>query len=279
MANGIFAPSTMKGLPGARTPVTNVASIRSLSRGPCCQAHSLRIAAARRLILAVRELVREDQRLIRLLWPPFHQTNRDPGYIKAYPPGIRENGGQYSHAAAWLGLALAGLGDGDGAWRAFDIINPIRRSASRGDAEHYRTEPYVLAADVASVAPHIGRGGWTWYTGAAAWTWRLGVEAMLGLRLRGGELLIDPCLPKEWGLARAELRGPKGTLAIVIEDPEHLGQGAVDMTVGGVAASGATVAFPTDGSVREVRVRLRQKPHKKKRAARSHSVKRGAATP
>ena len=227
---------------------------------------------------AVRELVREDQRVIRLLWPPFHETSRDPGYIKAYPPGIRENGGQYSHAAAWLGLALAGLGDGDGAWRVFDIINPIRRSASRSDAERYRTEPYVLAADVAGVAPHIGRGGWTWYTGAAAWTWRLGVEAMLGLRLRGGELLIDPCLPKEWGLARAELRGPKGTLAIVIEDPEHLGQGAIDMTVGGVAVSGATVAFPTDGSVREVRVRLRQKPHKKKRAARSHSVKRGAAT-
>ena len=160
-------------------------------------------------------------------------------------------------------MALAGLGDGDGAWRVFDIINPIRRSASRSDAERYRTEPYVLAADVAGVAPHIGRGGWTWYTGAAAWTWRLGVEAMLGLRLRDGELLIDPCLPKEWGLARAELRGPEGTLAIVIEDPEHLGQGAIDMTVGGVAVSGATLSFPTDGSVREVRVDCGRNPIRK----------------
>ena len=205
---------------------------------------------------AERELVREEQRLIRLLWPPFHETRRDPGYIKAYPPGIRENGGQYSHAAAWRGLALAKLGDGDGAWRVFDLLNPLRRTQSRRDVERYRAEPYVLAADIASVAPHIGRGGWTWYTGAAAWTWRLAVEGILGLRLDGGDLLVDPCLPKNWGSAHARFKGPSGELAISIEDPDHLGRGVAELTVDGMPAKGARVAFPTDGSVRDVRVRL-----------------------
>jgi cyclic beta-1,2-glucan synthetase len=108
---------------------------------------------------ASRELVRDDDRLIRLLWPPFHDTPRDPGYIKAYPPGIRENGGQYTHAAAWLGFAFAGIGDGDSAAHIFELMNPIHHAASRSDADRFRVEPYVIAADVASVAPHTGRGG------------------------------------------------------------------------------------------------------------------------
>jgi cyclic beta-1,2-glucan synthetase len=206
---------------------------------------------------AAQELIRDDDRIIRLLWPPFDQTPRDPGYIKAYPPGIRENGGQYTHAAAWLGFAFARLGDGDRAWRIFNVINPIQHAASRADTERYRVEPYVLAADVASVVPHTGRGGWTWYTGSAAWTLRLGVEGILGLRLRNGELLIDPCLPKVWGSVEAEIRGPAGVLAIQIEDPEHVGHGAIEVTVDGAPVTGAIVAFPTNGSIRYVRVRLR----------------------
>ena len=209
---------------------------------------------------ATRELVRQDDRIVRLLWPPFDATSRDPGYIKAYPPGIRENGGQYTHAAAWLGLAYAGLGDVDRAWGIFDLLSPIRHAASRTDAEHYRVEPYVLAADIASVAPHTGRGGWTWYTGSAAWTLRLGIEGILGLQLRNGQLVIDPCLPKAWGWAEAEVRGQAGVLAIRIEDPEHVGRGAVGMTVNGVAHVGPAVDFPTDGSVRRVSVRLGRLP-------------------
>jgi cyclic beta-1,2-glucan synthetase len=202
---------------------------------------------------AVRELVREDERLVRLLWPPIHDTPRDPGYIKAYPPGVRENGGQYSHAAAWLGLALAELGDGDGAWRIFDIINPIRRTASREAAARYRDEPYVVAADVSSAPPHVGRGGWSWYTGAAAWTWRLGLEGILGVKLSNGALKIDPCLPKSWGAAQVEIRTSSGSLSIEIEDPERLGKGVIELTVDGEPFKGATVAFPTDGSVGRVR--------------------------
>jgi len=203
-----------------------------------------------------RELVDDDERIIRLLWPPFQHTLRDPGYIKAYPPGIRENGGQYSHAAAWRGHALAALGDGDGAWRVFDYLNPIRRCTTRAAIDRYRVEPYVLAADIASAREHVGRGGWTWYTGSAAWTWRLGVEGILGLRLENGDVRIAPSLPKAWGSAYAVLEGPRGSLAITIEDSEHLGHGRVELTVEDSPVEGSLVAFPTDGTVRKVHARL-----------------------
>ncbi len=205
---------------------------------------------------AVRELVSEDERLVRLLWPPFHDTVREPGYIKAYPPGIRENGGQYTHAGAWLGLALTGLGDGDGAWKIFELMNPVHQSDTPERASRYRVEPYVLAADVAGVEPHTGRGGWTWYTGAAGWTWRMAIEGVLGLRMREGRVAIAPCLPKSWGGARARLMAGGGTLDIRIEDPEHLGRGALEITVDGVRAESDSVSFPGDGAVREVRARI-----------------------
>ena len=205
---------------------------------------------------ALRELVSDEDRLVRLLWPPFQHTVRDPGYIKAYPPGIRENGGQYSHAAAWLGLALTGLGDGDGAWRIFQLMNPVRHTDSPERVARYRVEPYVLAADVAGVDPHTGRGGWSWYTGAAAWTWRLAIEGVLGLRRRDGRLVVAPCLPTGWGGASAQLRGANGTLDVRIDDPEHLGRGAVEITVDGQRIATDSVEFPTDGSVRAVRVRI-----------------------
>ena len=118
----------------------------------------------------------------------------------------------------------------------------------------------MLAADVASVAPHVGRGGWTWYTGSAAWTWRLAVEGIPGLRLRNGHLLIDPCLPRDWGSFEGELRRPEGTLAIRIEDPERIGRGSVEVTVHRTPRRQAAIAFPTDGSIRRVHVRLRPLP-------------------
>lgn len=198
--------------------------------------------------------------MIRLLRPPFSATHRDPGYIKAYPAGVRENGGQYSHAAAWVGHALAEIGDGDGAYRIFDILNPIRRTETRADAEHYRAEPYVLAADIASEAPHAGKAGWTWYTGAAAWTWRLGVECILGIHLENGDVRINPCLPKGWGGAEATINGPGGALAITIEDTERLGHGDVEVTVDGKQFPDEPVPFPSDGSTRHVRVRIVPKP-------------------
>ena len=205
---------------------------------------------------ANEQLLREDDGLIRLLWPPFDKTPRDPGYIKAYPPGIRENAGQYTHAAAWLGFAFAGLGDGRKAAQVFAMLSPLSHTATAVDVKRYRVEPYVVAADVAGVPPHVGRGGWTWYTGSAAWAWRLGVEAILGLRLRGGELAIEPCLPDGWGWFEAQVKGPAGTLAIRVEDPYRLGRGRCETTVDDAPLKTDTVAFPSDGSVRHVLVRI-----------------------
>ena len=120
------------------------------------------------------------------------------GYIKGYPPGIRENGGQYTHAAAWSLIAFATLGQGDKAADLFSLLNPVNRSSTRSDAQRYKVEPYAVAADVYSVAPHLGRGGWTWYTGSAGWLYRAGIEAILGVRREGAFLLLAPCIPKAW---------------------------------------------------------------------------------
>lgn len=201
---------------------------------------------------AADQLVLAEDRLVLLLNPPFHATMRDPGYIKAYAPGIRENGGQYTHAAAWLGIGLAGLGDGDGAWRIFDIINPVRRTASRDGALRYRVEPYVLPGDIAGPGQNPGRGGWSWYTGAAGWTWQLGVEAILGIRPTDGAVSIDPCLPKDWGAAEVTVSGSRGTIEISIRDPGHCGKGRISLVVDGKKARGTKVRFPGRSKTRKV---------------------------
>jgi cellobiose phosphorylase len=156
-------------------------------------------ARARTAMDAVDErLVRRDDRLVRLLDPPFDTSALDPGYIKGYVPGVRENGGQYTHAAIWTAMAFAELGDPRRAWDVWNLINPLTHGASRAAIDTYKVEPYVVAADVYAVAPHVGRGGWTWYTGSAAWMYRLIVESLLGFRLEGERLRIEPCLPADW---------------------------------------------------------------------------------
>jgi len=198
-------------------------------------------------------LVHQDIRLVQLLDPPFHETPRDPGYIRAYPPGIRENGGQYTHSAAWFGHALAGLGDGDGAWQVFDIINPIRRTESAGGASHYAREPYVLPGDVYGPGQNLGLGGWSWYTGAASWTWQLGVEKILGLRLENGRLAIDPCLPRDWGGYSATVRTSKGAIAVTVEDPDGHGRAEMKLSVDGrPRRTLAPIPFPGPGKTRKV---------------------------
>lgn len=206
---------------------------------------------------ARKYLIRKDDRLVRLLDPPFDATPREPGYIKSYPPGIRENGGQYTHAAAWLGIAFALSGDGNTAMEVFRRINPICQTLTPEGLSRFRTEPYVLAADVAGTSPHIGRGGWSWYTGAAAWTWRLAVENILGLRLIGGKLRIEPCLPTDWKNAEATLRRPDGNLHVRIDNPDGISSGSVQIMVDGALWTKGDIAFPTDGSTRQVNVRLR----------------------
>ncbi|MGE8483065.1 MAG: GH36-type glycosyl hydrolase domain-containing protein [Pseudomonas sp.] len=164
--------------------------------------------ARARLAMASLErlLIRRDDNLALLFAPPFAHTSLDPGYIKGYPPGLRENGGQYSHAAMWTILALTRLGEGDKAVELFALLNPINHARTPQQVERYKVEPYVIAADVYSVAPHIGRGGWTWYTGSAGWMYRAGVEGILGLRREGAFLVVDPCIPRHWPGFEARLR-------------------------------------------------------------------------
>ena len=145
-----------------------------------------------------RRLVRRDHALIQLLDPPFDKSALNPGYIKGYVPGVRENGGQYTHAAIWAAMAFAALGDGRRAWELLGMINPVTHSKSREGIAIYKVEPYVAAADVYSLPPHTGRGGWTWYTGSAGWMYRLIVESLLGLNLEVDKLRLAPCLPEGW---------------------------------------------------------------------------------
>ncbi len=167
-----------------------------------------------------RQLVRPHDGLALLFTPPFDKSNQEPGYIKAYPPGIRENGGQYTHGVIWSIFAHAKLGQADRAMQLFSMINPINHSRTPDEAARYRVEPYVIAADVYSVAPHTGRGGWTWYTGSAGWMYRAGLEAILGVTREGNKLRVKPCIPEEWpgfevamqiGAARYEIKVTRGS--------------------------------------------------------------------
>ncbi|MBN2124540.1 MAG: cyclic beta 1-2 glucan synthetase, partial [Deltaproteobacteria bacterium] len=145
-----------------------------------------------------QRLVRRDDALIQLLDPPFDKSDLNPGYIKGYVPGVRENGGQYTHAAIWVAMAFAALGESQRAWELFTMINPVNHAKSPEDVAVYKVEPYVVSADVYALSPHTGRGGWSWYTGSAGWMYRLIVESLLGLRLEVDKLHFAPCLPAAW---------------------------------------------------------------------------------
>jgi cellobiose phosphorylase len=156
-------------------------------------------ARARQAMAAVdRRLVRRDAQLIQLLDPPFDTSDLEPGYIKGYIPGVRENGGQYTHAAIWTTMAFAMMGDTQRAWEFFAMLNPVHHGSTAEAIERYKVEPYVMCADIYGVSPHTGRGGWTWYTGAAGWMYRLTVETLLGLHLEVDHLRIAPCVPADW---------------------------------------------------------------------------------
>jgi cyclic beta-1,2-glucan synthetase len=143
-------------------------------------------------------LVDEKLKIIRLFTPPFNRTRHDPGYIKSYPPGVRENGGQYTHAATWVVAAFAELGLADEAYKCFSLINPVQHALDREAAEQYRVEPYVVAADIYGEGEKGGRGGWTWYTGSAGWLYRAAVEFILGIRRQGDRIIVKPALPSHW---------------------------------------------------------------------------------
>ncbi len=165
-------------------------------------------------------LIRHSQGLALLFTPPFDKSDPNPGYIQGYPPGLRENGGQYSHAAMWAILAQVKLGDGDKASELFNLVNPINHSNNQANMMRYKVEPYVVAADVYSVAPHVGRGGWTWYTGAAGWLYQAGIEGILGISRRGKVLQLSPTIPKNWPGFEAKIQILKTTYDIqIIQKP------------------------------------------------------------
>jgi len=190
--------------------------------------------AATAMASMTEHLVRPDPGLALLFSPPFDRTSLDPGYIKGYPPGLRENGGQYSHAAMWAILAHCRLGDGDAASALFALLNPINHALTQDAATRYKVEPYVLAADVYSVAPHEGRGGWTWYTGSAAWMYRAGIEGLLGLTREGPDLFLNPCFAKDWPQLRANVRLGSARLSITIHNPGQTGHGIQSATLNSV---------------------------------------------
>ncbi|NLS05800.1 protein ndvB [Rhizobium sp. P32RR-XVIII] len=161
--------------------------------------------AVKAIDAVMNRLVDREARIIRLFTPPFATSAKDPGYIKSYPPGVRENGGQYTHAATWVVMALAELNRGDDAMACFELLNPINHSSDRASAEHYRVEPYVIAADVYGEGALKGRGGWTWYTGSAGWLYRAAVEGILGIRLKDKRVFVRPALPSGWDGFTAEI--------------------------------------------------------------------------
>lgn len=205
-----------------------------------------------------RQLIRREDGLALLFTPPFDRTVLDPGYIKGYPPGVRENGGQYTHAAMWSVLAFAGMGDGDRAAELFAMLNPVNRSRTRSGVNRYKVEPYVVAADVYSVAPHVGRGGWTWYTGSAGWMYRAGIEGVLGIRKHGDALSIDPCVPRAWPGFTAIFRCGRTRYDIVVTNPDGVSRGVICIVVDGLrlAEGKSTVKLLDDGERHSVTVTL-----------------------
>jgi len=205
-----------------------------------------------------RHLIRRQDQLALLFTPPFVSSEPDPGYIMGYPAGIRENGGQYSHAAMWSVLAYAALGDGDRAGALFKLLNPIEHNRNPAEVERYQAEPYVVAADIYSVAPHVGRAGWTWYTGSAGWMYRAGMEGILGLRKQGDTLSIDPCVPRAWTGFKANWRCASARYEILVLNPDGVSHGVKHMVVDErVLAAGTTVfALQDDGGAHRVTVTL-----------------------
>ncbi|MBW8367064.1 MAG: cyclic beta 1-2 glucan synthetase [Arenimonas sp.] len=211
-------------------------------------------ARARQAMASLSEhLVRRDTGVVQLLDPPFDKTPKDPGYIRGYVPGVRENGGQYTHAAIWATMAFAELGDRERAWELLRMINPINHALDAAQAAVYKVEPYVVAADVYAVAPHVGRGGWTWYTGSAGWMYRLMTESLLGLRREGDTLRLTPCLPADWPGFEMDYRF--GTSVYRLQVVQAVGA-TPGMVLDGVALPGLVLPLRDDGVEHRVHVTL-----------------------
>ena len=216
-------------------------------------------ARSRQAMQAVNDhLVRRDAALVQLLDPPFSTSNLNPGYIRGYVPGVRENGGQYTHAAIWTTMAFAALGNRERAWELMNMINPVNHGRSAEGVDTYKVEPYVVAADVYAVSPHIGRGGWSWYTGSAGWMYRLILESLLGLQLTGETLRLAPCLPADWQTFKIDYRHRETMYRIAIAQTLGDGKavGVVSVTVDGVERADKTIVLVDDRQEHQVMVAI-----------------------
>jgi cyclic beta-1,2-glucan synthetase len=200
-------------------------------------------------------LVRHDARLVQLLTPPFDRSLHHPGYISGYVPGVRENGGQYTHAAIWAVMAFAALGDAPRAWELMNLINPVNHGRTAEDVAVYRVEPYVVAADVYANAPHTGRGGWSWYTGSAGWMYRLILESLLGVQLAGDKLLLSPCLPVQWKGYTLRYRYRDTTYHVSVSQAER-GDGRARAWLDGTFQPGNAIPLMDDGVDHRIEVEI-----------------------
>ena len=231
--------------------------IDSLTQSWSVISQSAQPRRAERAMNAVRShLVRRDAQIVLLLTPPFDRMAHDPGYIKGYLPGIRENGGQYTHAALWVVIALARLGMGDEAMELFHLINPINHMRTPEDVERYRVEPYAVAADVYAHPMHVGRGGWTWYTGSAGWMYQAAVQALLGLQRRGDTITLDPCIPTVWPQYSLDWTIGATRYRFVVDNPEHRSRGVATATLDGVPVDPRAIPLLDDGSEHTVHLTL-----------------------
>ncbi len=214
-------------------------------------------ARTERALRAVEErLVRSAEGLVLLFTPPFEKSPVDPGYVKGYPPGVRENGGQYTHAALWVAMALARRGEGDQAVAILRLLNPVEHARTPEAVERYRVEPYVVAADVYSLEGHVGQGGWSWYTGSAGWMYRVWLEEVLGFKLRGNVLRLDPAIPSHWPGFTLRYRFHSAHYEVRVENPDRVGRGVAWVEIDGRRRPGPEVALEDDGRSHTVIVRL-----------------------
>jgi cyclic beta-1,2-glucan synthetase len=212
--------------------------------------------AAKAMAAGNTYLMREDWQILQLFTPPFDQTRHDPGYIKGYVPGVRENGGQYTHAALWTPMAFARMGDGEQAVKLLQLMNPIEHSRDPAGAERYAVEPYVVAADVYALAGQEGRGGWTWYTGSSAWMYRVWIEEVLGLHLSGNNLTISPVIPPSWPGFTMRLRHGGAQYMIQVVNPGGPGHGVASIALDGAPHAGLVLPLTRNGGEHEVVVTL-----------------------
>ena len=202
-------------------------------------------------------LINREIGIVMLLTPPFDEGDLKPGYIKSYIPGVRENGGQYTHAAAWVVMAYALMGSGDKAWELYNMMIPINHTSTAMAVSRYKVEPYVMAADVYAVLPHAGRGGWSWYTGASGWMYRVGLQHILGFNKMADKIVINPSIPKEWKEYQIEYSFKDTKYNITIKNPEQVNSGIKSMLVDGTLYEQSNeIILVNDGKVHIVEIMM-----------------------